>query len=76
MWALETIPVLLLVLIIEMSLPSPENDLVIDVGGVHNKLDIKVEIVSKNTTNDVCGDIVSGMTQVGVIIDSRTASVP
>lgn len=59
-----------------MPLSSAQNDLVVDIGGVHNELDIEVEIVPQNATNDVCGDIVSRMAQMGVVIDGRTASIP
>jgi len=67
---------LLLVFIIEMSLSSPQNNLVINIGGIHNKFDIEVKIVPQDATNDICGDIVSCMTQVCIVVDGRPASVP
>jgi len=35
-----------------------------------------MEIVSQDASNDIGGDIVTGMAQMGVIVNGRTAGIP
>lgn len=57
-------------------MPSILSYLVVNVGNVHDKVDVEAKVVHQNTTNNVCRDIVASMTQVTLVIYSRTASVP
>jgi len=45
-------------------LPCSQDDLVIDVGNVHDKDHLKLEVVGQYATNDIGRDIISGMAQV------------
>lgn len=51
-------------------------DLVIDVGNVHHKCNIKLEKVSQYPSQDVGADIVSRMAQMSVVVDCRSAGIP
>jgi hypothetical protein len=68
--------VILFVFVIEMSLPPSQNDLVINVGDVHNESNLKVEIISQDTSDDIGGDIVAGVAQMGIVVYCRTAGIP
>jgi hypothetical protein len=68
--------VILFVFVIEMSLPPSQNDLVINVGDVHDESDMEVEIISQDTSDDVGGDIVASVAQMGIVVYCRTASIP
>ena len=50
--------------------------LVIHVGDVHYEVDIKLEVVFQYPSYDIRRDIVSRVTQMGVVIDCWTASIP
>lgn len=50
--------------------------LVINIGDVHDKLDVELEVIPEDSTQDIGADIVSGMTQMRIVVDCRTASVP
>lgn len=50
--------------------------LVIDVCNVHNKVDIKLEVVAHDAPNDIGADIVSGMAQMRIVVDCWSAHVP
>lgn len=64
------------VLFVQVSLPAAQDDLVIDIGNIHNEFDMETKIVSQYAPNDICCDIISCMTQVGIIINGRTACIP
>lgn len=64
------------VFFVEVPLPSPQDDFVIDIGDVHDESDFETKVVSQDAPNDVCGDIVSGMTQVGIVVNRRSAGIP
>lgn len=61
-----------------MSYPIPRASayLVIHVGNVHDKVDIELEVVAHNAPNDIGADIVSGVTQMRVVVYRRAARVP
>lgn len=50
--------------------------LVIDIGNIHDKPNIVLEIVSHYSPDYIRTDIVPSVPQMGIIIHSRTASIP
>lgn len=50
--------------------------LVIDIGDVHDKLHVELEVIPENSTQDIGTDIVPGVAQMRIVVDCRTASVP
>ena len=50
--------------------------LVVDVGNIHNELDVGTKIVHQDATNNVGRDIVARMPQMTLVVDSRTAGIP
>lgn len=59
-----------------MTPPSATTYLVIHVRNVHHKVDIELEVVAHNAPNDISADIVAGVAQMRIIIDSRTTGIP
>lgn len=50
--------------------------LVVDVGDVHDKVDIVSEVVHHNATNNIGGDVVARMSQVTDVVDGRPTGIP
>lgn len=50
--------------------------LVVHIGDVHHKVDIELEVVAHNSANDIGANIVAGVSQMRVVVDSRSASIP
>lgn len=50
--------------------------LVVDICNIHDEFHIELKVVAHDTPNDICADIVPGMTQMRIIVDSRPASIP
>ncbi|KAI6751862.1 hypothetical protein HG531_006558 [Fusarium graminearum] len=50
--------------------------LVVNIGNVHDKLDLEAKVVHQDTTDNVCRDIVASMTQVTLVVYGRTAGIP
>ena len=69
----------LFLLLLEVQQPLPtglDNDLVVDVREVHYKLYIEAKVVSQDAPDDVGRNIIASMTQMGLIVDGRAASIP
>ena len=47
-------------------LTSAEYDLVINVGDIKHKLDLKAKIVFHNSTENISGDVVPSVSKVGI----------
>jgi len=45
-----------------MLLSCGQDDLVVHIGNVHDKVDVKLEVVLQNAANDIGGDVVTGVT--------------
>lgn len=45
-------------------------------GKIHDKLNVKAEVMKQYAPNDIGRDIVARMAQMAVVIDSRATSIP
>lgn len=50
--------------------------LVVNIGYIHDELNIEMKVVCKNTTDDVNRHIIPGVAEMSVVVDCRAASVP
>jgi hypothetical protein len=57
-------------------LAGRNDDLVVDIGRVHDEFDVKVEVVFHDATDNIGRNIILRMTEVGIFIDCRAAGIP
>lgn len=50
--------------------------LVIDVGDVHYKLDVELEVVAQYAPNDIRGHIIARMAEMCIIVNGGAANIP
>lgn len=50
--------------------------LVVDVRNIHNKVDIELEVVAHNSADDISANIVAGVSQMRIVVNSRATRVP
>ena len=59
-----------------LALCTPSPHLVIDIGNVHHKAHVVLEIISQYPPQDIGADIVSRVAQVRIVIDRWSAGIP
>jgi hypothetical protein len=60
----------------QVLLATLENDLVVDVGRIHDELDTKAEVVLHDASDDVGRDVVLCMAQMGIFVHCRATGIP
>jgi len=53
-----------------------EDDLIVDIGRIHNELDMEAEVVLHNAADNVGRDVTLGMAQMGIFVHCRATRVP
>ena len=49
-------------------LATTENDLIIDIGNIHDKMYVEFEVVAENATNDIGRNVIPRMAKMRIIV--------